>query len=126
MISRIGVRYVNRIDVPIENEGLVEFEEYLNVFPKSPAELDAPLTAYAMQVVRPLGADDCALSLNTATVAPPLIGFASIALDLDVYREANLPRRDDEMWDIVTQFRSHKNRIFEACITDKTRALFGQ
>ena len=123
-LSRIGVRYVNRIDVPIENRALVRLEDYLNVFPKSPDDLGGPLSAYAMQVVRPLDVDDCVLALNTATVAPPLIGFASFALDIDVFREANLPQRDDDLWDIVTRMRGHKNRIFESCITHRARALF--
>ena len=64
------------------------------------------------------------LALNTATVAPPLIGFVSLALDLDVFREANLPQRDDDLWDIVNRMRGHKNRIFESCITDRARTLF--
>jgi uncharacterized protein (TIGR04255 family) len=123
--TRIGVRYVNRIDIPVENpETLVKLEDYLNVFPKSPDDLGAPLSAYAMQVVRPLGEDDCTLALTTATVPSPLIGFASIALDLDVFRDANLPLRDDEMWDLLTRIRRHKNRVFESCITGRTRALF--
>ena len=124
VLSRIGVRYVNRIDVPVANAALVRLEDYLNVFPKSPEDLGAPLSAYAMQVIRPLDVDDCVLALNTATVAPPLIGFVSLALDLDVFREANLPQRDDDLWDIVTRIRGHKNRIFESCITDRARALF--
>jgi uncharacterized protein (TIGR04255 family) len=123
-LSRIGVRYINRIDIPVENVTLVRLEDYLNVFPKSPADLGAPLSAYAMQVTRPLNADDCVLTLTTATVAPPLIGFVSLVLDLDVFREANLPQRDDDMWDILTRMRGHKNRIFESCITDRARALF--
>lgn len=123
-LSRIGVRYINRIDIPVENVALVRVEDYLNVFPKSPDDLGAPLSAYAMQVTRPLNADDCVVTLTTATVAPPLIGFASLVLDLDVFREANLPQRDDDMWDILTRMRGHKNRIFESCITDRTRTLF--
>jgi uncharacterized protein (TIGR04255 family) len=124
-LSRIGVRYVNRIDVPVQIGAVVKLEDYLNVFPKSPDDLRAPMSGYAMQVVRPLEVDDCVLSLNTATVTPPpLIGFASFLLDLDVFREANLPQRDDDMWDIVTRMRAHKNRIFESCITDRARALF--
>jgi uncharacterized protein (TIGR04255 family) len=123
-LSRVGVRYVNRIDVPNEKEVLVHLDEYLNVSPKSPDDLGGPLSAYAMQVVRPLGADDCVLALNTATVVPPMIGFASIALDLDIFRETDLPKRDDDMWDMLTRIRAYKNRIFESCITDRARALF--
>lgn len=123
-LSRIGVRYVNRIDIPLGNETLVQTEDYLNIFPKSPDDLVTPMSGYAMQVTRPLGVDDCVLTLNTATVPPPLIGFASIVLDLDVFKETSLPQRDDEMWSLLTRMRGYKNRIFESCITDRARALF--
>ena len=123
-LSRIGVRFINRIDVPMQSGDLVRIEDYLNVFPKSPDDLGAPLSGYTMQVVRPLDVDDCGLVLNTATVTSPLIGFASFALDLDVFREAKLPQRDDALWELLTRMRAHKNRIFESCITNKARALF--
>ena len=51
VLSRIGVRYVNRIDVPVANTALVRPEDVLNVFPKSPEDLGAPLSAYAMEAI---------------------------------------------------------------------------
>lgn len=123
-LSRIGVRYVNRIDIPLSEQPLVRVEDYLNVVPKSPEDLGQALTGYTMQVVRPLGVDDCVLALNSGTVVSPLIGFVSLALDLDVFREANLPHRDEDLWDILNRIRGHKDRIFESCITDRARALF--
>lgn len=122
-LARIGVRYINRIDVPVAAN--MKIEEYLNVGPKTPTA-DRPITGYAMQIVGPLGADDCGLILNSATVPSPLIGFASLVLDLDLYREKDLPRRDDELWTLIEQMRHHKNRVFESCITDKARTLFSQ
>jgi uncharacterized protein (TIGR04255 family) len=123
-LSRIGVRYVNRIDIPLAEQPLVRVEDYLNVVAKSPDDLGQALTSYMMQVVRPLGVDDCVLALNSGTVVSPLIGFASLALDLDVFREVNLPQRDEDLWDVLNRIRGHKNRIFENCITDRARALF--
>jgi len=123
-LSRIGVRYVNRIDVPLDNSPLIRGPDYLNVWPMSPDQLGAPMTAYTMQTVRPLVVDDCILTLNSGIVPSPLIGFASFTLDLDVSRETNLPRRDDELWALVERIRHHKNSIFERCITDRARALF--
>jgi uncharacterized protein (TIGR04255 family) len=123
-LSRIGVRYVNRIDIPVQNEALVQVKDYLNVLANSPEELGAPMSAYTVQIVRPLGRDDCSLVLNSGTVTSPLIGFASLALDLDIFREANLPRRDDELWALLNNIRAHKNHVFEICVTNKARALF--
>jgi uncharacterized protein (TIGR04255 family) len=122
-LSRVGVRYINRIDVPVENDAPVRVENYLSVSPQSPEDLP-PMSGYAMQIVRPLGFDDCGLTMNSSTVVPPLIGFASFVLDIDIFRETNLPRRDEELWSLLNRIREHKNRIFESCITNRARALF--
>jgi uncharacterized protein (TIGR04255 family) len=125
VLARIGVRYINRVDVPVAADVAIRVEDYLNVGPRSP-EVDEPITGYTVQIVRPLGVDDCGLILNSAIVPSPLIGFASFLLDLDVYREKDLPRRDDELWALIEQMRHHKNRVFESCITDRARTIFDQ
>jgi uncharacterized protein (TIGR04255 family) len=125
-LARIGVRYVNRIDIPLANPAaLIDVDSYLNVTPRSPEELSPmPMSGFTMQIVRPLGVDDCTLVLNSATVPSPLIGFASLALDLDIIRETNIPRRDEDLWGLVNRIRDYKNQVFESCITDQARALF--
>jgi uncharacterized protein (TIGR04255 family) len=124
-LARIGVRYINRIDVPLGSNLPLRVEDYLNVWPHSPEDGE-PMTGYAMQIVRPLGVDGCWLILNSAIVPSPLIGFASFVLDLDVYRELDLPSRDDEVWALIERMRRHKNRVFESCVTDQARTLFDQ
>jgi uncharacterized protein (TIGR04255 family) len=57
-------------------------------------------------------------------VTPPLVGFAALVLDIDVFRETNIPRRDEDLWALVNRIRTYKNNIFETCITDQSRALF--
>lgn len=123
-IKRVGLRYINRIDVPKQNNPLIRIEEYLNVLPKGPEILDQPMTGYAIQMTRSLGADDCGLSLTSSSVTSPLVGYASFALDIDVFRDKDIPRREDDLWALVQRMREHKNRIFEACVNDKARALF--
>ena len=48
-IKRIGVRYINRIDIPVTGP-LVQHEQYLNVFPQVPDML-SPLMAGAVQTI---------------------------------------------------------------------------
>src|SRR5580704_3737062 len=122
-ISRIGVRYLNRIDVPSES-GRVKVEDYITVFPVVPGTVERPMAQYVMQVVAPIGADQCQMVLNTATVPSPLIGHSSFILDLDVYREASLPKRDDELWALTERMRGYKNDLFESLVTDRARELF--
>ncbi len=125
-LQRIGVRYVNRIDVDTKDKPLIRVEDYINVWPRSPEELGEPMSGYAMQILRPLGADDCSLVMTSAIVPSPLVEFTSFVLDLDVYRDINIPKRDDELLALLDKMRHHKNRVFESCITDRARAIFNQ
>jgi uncharacterized protein (TIGR04255 family) len=125
-LARIGVRYINRIDVPMAGADLIDVDDYLRLSPRSPEALGEPMTAYTMQIVRPLGIDECHLILTSGSVPSPLVGYASFALDLDIFRETKLPMRDDELWTLIDKIREHKNRVFESCITDRARTLFNQ
>jgi uncharacterized protein (TIGR04255 family) len=125
-LARIGVRYVNRIDVPLQNNPLIRIEDYLNLFPRLPHQMPEPMAGYTMQVVTPLEPGNYTLTLSSSSIPSPLIGFASFVLDLDVAREGTLPRRDDEIWKVLEEIRVHKNRVFEYCVTDQSRGLFSK
>ena len=88
-LSRIGVRYVNRIDIPAQNEPFVRVEDYLNVRVVSPEDLGPPMTTYTMQVVRPLGRDDCSLVLNSGIV-PPLSSDSPLLRSTWISRERQI------------------------------------
>jgi uncharacterized protein (TIGR04255 family) len=123
-ISRIGVRYINRLDIPGDHEQSIRIEDYLHVFPTLP-ELDwLPISGYVMQVNRPLASDGCMITINSGTVPSPLVGYTSLTLDIDIYVEKDIPTKEDDLWQMIDRIRNHKNRLFEACITDQARALF--
>lgn len=83
-----------------------------------------PLTSFALHTTRPLGQDECVLILNSGTAPSPLVGHASLMLDIDVAREKNVPNGDDGLFDLLNRMRGHKNNIFESCITPRARELF--
>jgi uncharacterized protein (TIGR04255 family) len=121
-LARIGVRYVNRIDFP--GEGPIKLDDFLKIYPITPD--GPPIQAYTMQVIRPIDADQCVATITSASVESPLIGFSSFLLDLDVFREIDLPKRDDVLWELLEKFRHHKNNVFESCLTQRTKAIFDQ
>jgi uncharacterized protein (TIGR04255 family) len=49
-----------------------------------------------------------------------------VILDLDVFKEAPEFASDEQVWEMLEVLRERKNKYFEGCITDKTRALFGE
>jgi uncharacterized protein (TIGR04255 family) len=122
-IVRVGIRYINRIDVPMQGPAL-SIEDYLNFSLRQPPIQLPPLQTYAINTSRPLGKDDCTLILNSGLVPSPLVNTVSLLLDIDVAREVDAPQNDKALWEFVERARQYKNEIFEACITDRTRELF--
>lgn len=122
-ISRIGVRFINRIDVPwVEGRNPPRAEDYIKVGVYFPTP-EQRYMRYQLQTL--LQRDPCMVLLNAATVVSPLVDHASILLDMDYYMEgSDLPQRDDELWRSIGMVRSLKNDMFEEMITDKARALF--
>lgn len=124
-IQRIGVRYINRIDIPTEPGARIELDDYIKCYPEVP-ELPGfpPIANYAMQLTMPGGVDGCNLIINSSPVSSPLLNHVSLVLDIDISREGEVPQNDDELWNLIARIRGHKNAVFEACVTDRARALF--
>lgn len=124
-INRIGVRYINRIDIPASTP-VVEYEKYVNVYPHLPAILN-PVSACAVQAQMPLSDINCTLTLNSTTIAPsvsPMIGYLSYVIDLDIAKEIEPPQNDEAIFGLLNQIRLKKNEVFEACVSDDARRLF--
>ena len=121
-IIRVGVRFINRIDIPIVS-GLIEEAEYLSVYPKLPDSL-GPVTGYGVQAQLPMQDIGCNLTINSAAVPSPMLEHGSILLDLDIAKEVNPPQKDEEIFELLGRIRIKKNEIFEACITRKAKELF--
>lgn len=121
-IRRIGVRYINRIDIPLEGE-IVEHEKYLGIFPNITSKF-GPLSAYAVQVEIFMKDLECRLNINSAAVPSPVLNHSSFVIDQDISREVNVPQKDDAILGLIEQIRSRKNEVFESCVTDQARELF--
>lgn len=121
-ITRIGVRYINRIDIPFSGP-LVEYEQYINVYPHLP-EVFTNVRGYGVQAQLQLADMDCMLTLNSLSVPSPLLGHAAFIVDLDIANEINPPQNDEAIYELLNRIRLKKNEIFEACITPRARELF--
>lgn len=127
-ISRIGLRFVNRIDVPANEDETVEVEKYLNVYASLPTKLLQGRRDYLVRLSSKIGegsALDWDLTLTVAKVPPALIGHQSFQLDIDVAFNGEISRVENVL-ELVSVGRQLKNRVFEQCITDSSRELFNQ
>jgi uncharacterized protein (TIGR04255 family) len=124
-VARIGVRFTNRLDIPMRSQEPIDLDEYLTVSPRlAPIEgLSQPMDQFAVNARAPLGKDNCQLILNVGSIPSPLVATGSFLLDIDVSTET-APQNDDAIWSLISRIRDYKNEIFEMAITDKARELF--
>lgn len=121
-IKHIGVRYINRIDIPVENE-IVDHRNYLTIYPNFPQKF-TPLTAYGVQTVTDMADIKSVLRINSGAVPSPLINYASFLIDIDIVRATEVPQKDEEIYQLLEQIRTRKNEVFESCVTDHARDIF--
>jgi uncharacterized protein (TIGR04255 family) len=125
-VKRIGIRYINRIDVPLNQPQHVpiRLEDYLTIEPKFPEDQLPPLQGFTMQTAHPLSALGCLATITIASAPSPVPARMALILDIDVGRNDSVPQSENEIHDLLQTMRVEKNRIFELAITDATRRLF--
>lgn len=119
-VTRVAVRYINRLDLPLPLE---DFKDYLRTVPEVSSDLPQGLSGLLMQLAIPQEDLGAVLLLNEALLPSPDPDTVSILLDIDLFRELETSIDEEELWRILDQFRVRKNDVFEACITEQTREL---
>ncbi len=123
-LTRLGVRFVNRIDIPSSQ---VEIKDYLRTAIDVSTYLPQSIFSYFLQVRVPLRTDGTMATITSTTVPPPDPNTTSLILDIDVSQEPDLDLAgSDNEADLERRLgvlREAKNHTFEACITDGTRGL---
>jgi uncharacterized protein (TIGR04255 family) len=123
--KRIGIRYVNRIDIPIRQAEILDIDDYLSFSPRVPDFSKQPLNGFLVQATRPTDLEHWSVTTTSSLVSPPpLIDHVSLLLDIDVFRTEQIPGRNEDLWNCIDAVRPLKNAIFEACVTDEARKLF--
>lgn len=121
-ITRVGVRYINRVDIPFE-DGKAEYEKHLNIYPKLPESMES-VDMYTVQTLSRLPDIGCSLRINSGRMPSPLINHASFILDIDIAKEQDLPMKEGSLFELLDAVRLEKNRIFEDCVSDLARDRF--
>ena len=121
-VTRIALRYVNRLDLPLP---IKDFSDYLRTAPQLSTDLPQGLSAYFMQLQLPMPDVRGACVINQTIIEPPVKpNTVPVVLDIDVFRAEDMPTSEDQLWEQMEQLRGAKNFVFESCITDKARSLF--
>ncbi len=122
-IRRVGVRFINRIDIPQSED--IKLEDYFNFLPNTEAVFECDLLDYVAQAVLKTHIEHWTARITTTPVRTQEVpNAASIILDIDVWREVNIPLRPDDMWKTIDEARGIKNDLFERSLTAQTKELF--
>ena len=124
-VVRLATRYVNRIDVPCAENETIKMAEYLLIEPQIPSIIKN-MNSFRTRFVGSVPEIEGNVIVNAAMVPSPLIDHVALLLDIDLSKDQNIPQKDNEVWELITDFQQQKNELFEAFITDKSRELFGR
>ena len=124
-VSRIAVRYINRLMVPVAgNEGIV-IQHYLKNAPETPDEVNRPwLDEFLCRMVMPLPEFGGKVVIHSIMEAMEE-QYLPLVLDLDVFKQLDTPQEmtADQIWDVFEQMRNVKNELFSKMMTKKALEL---
>lgn len=121
-VTRIGVRYINRIRIPGQ---VVQLGDYLKVGPSLPGELPLNIVNFSSIVETTYADRPIQMTLTVATPEPSPSEMPSVLLDIDVKQEwQNEPLQLSGATAAVEELRLCERQVFELLITDRTRGLF--
>lgn len=123
--SRIGVRFVNRIDIPQASDANVNTDDYITVKFDGPRTDRGVVHEFQMRVVKPTLKDGISYALVVATSGSLLPNHSSIILDIDVFTEGPTPASGAVFAQLLAEMRDEKNDIFHKCLKQPAVDLFG-
>ena len=118
-VSRIGIRYINKIVIP---QKTVKVEDYLECALPNVSGLPDHINSFMSRAEYNYQDNVQLIILQGSIETPPIsVGFL---LDLDVIWQGADPITRDAALTKVTELRERERRVFETVITDKARELF--
>jgi uncharacterized protein (TIGR04255 family) len=121
-VSRLGLRYVNRIDVRTTG-AIAYYEDYLK-YKIDHGPLLEPTESFQWLLVKSFPDRGLKAMVQSAGVEPEIPGTLAFAFDIDVFRDVEVPQKDTDILNLLPAMRTLKNEIFEAGITDRARELY--
>lgn len=122
-LKRVAVRSLNRIDVPPTGE-IVQYEDYIALQPTLPDGLD-PINSFRLQITVSIPELLAVANIAVGGLPPALEDKASFLLDIDLYRDVNIPDDARELEALFVEFRRVKNDLYKKCLTEKALKEFG-
>ncbi len=122
--SRIGARFVNRIDVPNKLLADRHVGDLLNMKIELPAGMASARGAYSLALNFVHHDSGLKVLAQVAVGDPALIDHTSVFVDLDCAIDNNIPSNVEQVWELIETMRDPKDNIFESLLTPEVRELF--
>lgn len=121
-LKRIGLRFINKIAFPTKG---IETTEYFNYYPRIPTTVEQVHGPFSMSVFHLYESERDALRVRIGH-ATPQGEHLVILLDLDYYLTQPGKVELSGTLDWVRAAHDRVESMFEACITDSTRAMLDE
>lgn len=122
-IQRIGLRYINRIEIPGHN---VDLGEYFEFRPLLGRTLPQDVTSLIVGCVLPFveGRDSCKVQLTTAVPEKP--NESAFILDLDYFLTRDGSIKVNRALEWIEEAHQEVEKIFEGCLSENLKGTFGR
>jgi len=114
-ITRIGVRYVNNVSIPMTATNL---SSYLVPGPIIPEGLPQSVQSFFSRVEIIDQSNERVGIISQVSQGATGVGMFSVVLDLDVVKTGAFVASDDAIWIVVDKMRDFKNQLFFKSVTD--------
>jgi uncharacterized protein (TIGR04255 family) len=120
-ITKLRVRYLNRIEVPAKDS----LEHYLLTRPHLSEGLQRYATSsFFFEIVLDLPGGTTAAITEAIENRVRTPGMVGLILDIDVSRPHEAAGDDESIWAVLDELRAQKNNLFFKSITTKARRMF--
>lgn len=121
-ITRIAVRFINRLELPLP---LGKFTDWIVNPPGIPPGLPQSVAGFMTQLHVPFTEFPKGYAIITHSVkpAPPPTDHVPYTFDIDAFEKARYSLDDESIWARFEELREIKNRVFFRTITQETLGL---
>lgn len=118
-LSRVAVRYINRLKLP----GPADLREYFEAPPTLPASMRQTISEFLVRLVIN---DDTrsASAVVTLALERSIEPVLPVIFDIDAFRDVSLAPDDESIREIFGRLRGLKNEIFFAWLTDRAVEMY--
>jgi uncharacterized protein (TIGR04255 family) len=122
VVTRLGLRYINRLELPLPFN---DFREFVTTAPDIARTLPQGLSGFFLRLEIPHGGREL-IAMVTETMQSPIDDGRRLPFifDIDIVREQSVDPDAPAIWDTFEAMRHYKNEIFFESMTTKAKDLF--